>query len=96
MPGRACALVVRPERVAVAPSGGASSGGALPGRVVLATYLGGLTDWHVETAAGTILVTRPTPPEGDKLRRLAPGDVVTLDWTAQAGRLLDDEGETKT
>ena len=57
----------------------------------MVTYLGGLTDWHVETDAGTVLVTKPTPPAGDRLRRLAVGDVVHVDWDNIAGRLLADE-----
>ncbi len=77
------ALVVRPERVSIAASG-------LPGRVGMITYLGGLTDWHVETDAGSVLVTRPTPPEGDPLRRIATGDIVALTWDAAAGRILPD------
>ena len=90
-PGQPSVLVVRPERVAIG-----APGGTLAGRVVLATYLGGLTDWQVETEAGTILVTQPTPIEGDPRRHLAPGDAVSLDWTAQAGRLLNDEPEGET
>jgi len=89
VPGVRKALVVRPERVAIGPMGG--SAGALPGRIAMVTYLGGLTDWHVETDAGVVLVTRPTPQEGDPLRRLAAGDAVTLDWVPAAGLLLDDE-----
>ena len=85
MPGARKALVVRPERVAIGASG------ALPGRIAMVTYLGGLTDWHVETDAGTVLVTRPTPQEGDPLRRLVAGDAVALDWAPAAGLLLDDE-----
>jgi putative spermidine/putrescine transport system ATP-binding protein len=79
------ALVVRPERILIAPDG------TLPGKVAMVTYLGGLTDWHVQTDAGTVLVTRPTPAAGDPLRRLAPGDAVALDWQAEHGLLLDDE-----
>jgi ABC-type Fe3+/spermidine/putrescine transport system ATPase subunit len=77
--------VVRPERISVGPAG------QLPGRIAMVTYLGGLTDWHVETEAGTLLVTRPTPAANDPLRRLAPGDAVHLDWSNTAGRLLADE-----
>lgn len=85
-PAGDCALVVRPERVNILPAGG-----VLPGRIGMVTYLGGMTDWHVETDAGLILVTRPTPDEHDPLRRLAAGDVVGLDWAANAGRLLPTE-----
>ena len=86
VPGARAALVVRPERVAIG-----IGGGTLSGKVAMVTYLGGLTDWHVQTDAGAVLVTRPTPGPDDALRRLAPGDVVGLDWAAASGRLLDDE-----
>ncbi len=86
VPGQTAAMVVRPERVGIDPEAG-----LLPGRIGMTTYLGGLTDWHVETDAGTVLVTRPTPPPGDRLRRLAPGDIVHLDWAGTAGRLLSPE-----
>jgi putative spermidine/putrescine transport system ATP-binding protein len=79
------ALVVRPERIAIGPHG------ALPGRVAMVTYLGGLTDWHIDTDVGTVLVTRPTPAAGDPLRQLAAGEKVALDWMPAAGLLLDDE-----
>jgi putative spermidine/putrescine transport system ATP-binding protein len=82
------ALVVRPERVTIGPGPG-----GLPGRVEMVTYLGGLTDWHVATDAGPVLVTRPTPPEGDKLRRIAAGDVVALHWDVAASRILQDTEE---
>ena len=91
-PGERSALVVRPERVAIVP--GEAGEGGLPGRVGLVTYLGGLTDWHIDTPAGPVLVTRPTPAEGDALRRLSPGAPVRLDWTEAAGRLLADDEHT--
>jgi putative spermidine/putrescine transport system ATP-binding protein len=86
-PAQSAALVVRPERIAITPG----EGGGLPGRVEFVTYLGGLTDWHIDTPAGQVLVTRPTPAEGDPLRRLSVGAPVRLDWPAAAGRLLPDE-----
>jgi hypothetical protein len=57
----------------------------------MVTYLGGLTDWHIDTDVGTVLVTRPTPAAGDPLRRRAAGEKVALDWMPAAGLLLDDE-----
>jgi putative spermidine/putrescine transport system ATP-binding protein len=90
VPGARHALVIRPERVGIAPDGG-----MLPGRVEMITYLGGMTDWHVRTDAGTILVTRPTPDGQDALRRIALGDIVSLTWNNEAGRLLADEEENQ-
>jgi putative spermidine/putrescine transport system ATP-binding protein len=86
--GAGAVLAVRPERVRIA---GPDQAGSLPGRVGMVTYLGGLTDWHVTTDAGEVLVTKPTPAPDDPLRLLAAGDNVMLDWPAEAGRLLPDE-----
>ncbi len=88
-PGLRSALVIRPERIAMTHAGMPASG-ALPGRVAMVTYLGGLTDWHVRTDAGDVLVTRPTPDDADPLRQIAVGDGVALDWNPAAGRLLPD------
>jgi putative spermidine/putrescine transport system ATP-binding protein len=90
-PGERAALVVRPERIAIVPEGA-----GLTGRIGMITYLGGLTEWHVETDAGPVLVTHPTPAPDDKLRRLAVGDTVRLAWSAAAGRLLQDEEQGET
>jgi putative spermidine/putrescine transport system ATP-binding protein len=88
--GAGAVLAVRPERVTI---GRPDAPGSLPGRIAMVTYLGGLTDWHVDTDAGEVLVTKPTPAPDDPLRRLAPGDNVMLDWSAEAGRLLPDESQ---
>ena len=85
--GAGTVLAVRPERVSLLPPGA----GALDGRIAGRTYLGGMTDWHVETAAGMILVTRPTPDGHDPAFGLGAGDAVGLDWTQNSGRLLPDE-----
>jgi len=86
-PGQSATLIVRPERVRIGPDG------SLPGRVGLVTYLGSLTEWHIQTDAGPVIATRPTPPAGDPLRRVSAGDTVTMDWPPDAGRLLPPEGE---
>jgi len=91
-PGVDRALAVRPERVAIGPPDGAG----LPGRVALVTYLGGSTEWHLDTPAGPVVASRPTPPEGDALRRLRAGDAVALNWPASSGLLLPIETEPET
>ncbi len=88
-PGSTVAVALRPERVAIS----LGEGTGLPGRIELVTYLGGLTDWHVATEAGTVLVTRPTPPHDDPLRRLAVGDAVRLSWLPAHARLLAAEAD---
>jgi putative spermidine/putrescine transport system ATP-binding protein len=87
--GTGTVLAVRPERVVLGPPGMAG----LAGRIAVVTYLGGLTEWHVTTAAGTVVATHPTPPEGDALRALAAGDAVSLSWPEAAGMLLPAEQE---
>ena len=92
--GERRALVVRPERVEIIPAEAAAAAachgpsGGMPGRVAAITYLGGQTDWHVETDAGAVLAARPTPTDGDPLRRLAVGDAVNVGWPQRFGRLL--------
>ena len=87
--GAGAVLAVRPEKVSLLPAGR----GAVAGRVASRIYLGGMTDWQVETAAGMILVTRPTPDGHDPGFGLGVGDAVGLGWAAAHGRLLPDETE---
>jgi putative spermidine/putrescine transport system ATP-binding protein len=75
-------LALRPEHVAVAP---APDG---PARLRAATYLGPLTEYHLELDGTSLLAIRPTPPAEDPLRRISPGDAVALSWDASAARLL--------
>jgi putative spermidine/putrescine transport system ATP-binding protein len=93
IPGARRALVVRPERVEIAPAGqfGTVPDGALPGRIADTTYIGGQTDWHVTTDAGPVLVSRTTPAPNDPLRHLKKGDGVVVRWPQQCGLLLADE-----
>ena len=52
------------------------------------TYLGARTEYHLDLAGETLVAVAPTPPAADPRRTLRPGDGVTLDWTADAGRIL--------
>jgi len=82
--GSGAVLALRPERIALAaaePREGAA-------RLAAVTYLGAQTEYVVDYAGTPLVVIRATPPEGDPLRRLAPGDAVTLTWDAAAARLL--------
>lgn len=89
-------LALRPERVEIAPKvandAGSSSDG-LPGRVTVVTYLGGRTEWLVETDEGPVLASRNTPAFDDALQHLKSGDEVRLRWPGEAGRLLEPEYE---
>ena len=52
----------------------------LPGRVTVVTYLGGRTEWLVETDEGPVLASRNTPVFADALQHLRAGDEVRLRW----------------
>jgi putative spermidine/putrescine transport system ATP-binding protein len=85
-PGRHI-LALRPERIAVAP---AAEG---PARLRAATYLGPLTEYHLDLDGTPLLAIRPTPAAGEPLRRLAAGDAVALSWDASDARLLSAQPE---
>ncbi|MFZ6764884.1 ABC transporter ATP-binding protein [Pseudoroseomonas sp. WGS1072] len=75
-------LALRPERIAL------RAGGEGPARLAALTYLGAQTEYHVDFGATRLVVIGATPAAADPLRRLAPGDAVTLVWEASAARLL--------
>jgi putative spermidine/putrescine transport system ATP-binding protein len=75
-------LALRPEHIAVAPA----ADGAV--RLRAATYLGPVTEYHLELDGTPLLAIRPTPQADDPLRRIAPGDAVAVSWDASAARLL--------
>ncbi|MDJ0387000.1 ABC transporter ATP-binding protein [Roseomonas sp. E05] len=77
-------LALRPERIALA----AAAPGEGAARLEAVTYLGAQTEYVVDYAGTSLVVIRATPPEGDPLRRLAPGDAVALTWDPAAARLL--------
>ena len=77
-------LVLRPERIVLAPEGAPG----MPGRIEDVTYLGAETEYHVDLGGTRILAVRPTPQERDPLRRLASGDPVALQWDAAAARVI--------
>jgi putative spermidine/putrescine transport system ATP-binding protein len=77
-----CILALRPENVSIA----AGTDGA--GRLKMITYLGPQTEYHLDLAGTPLLAIRQTPGADDPLRRLSPGDAVTISWDASAARLL--------
>jgi iron(III) transport system ATP-binding protein len=66
-------LLLRPDWV--------REGGPLRGRITVAGFRGPYTEYHLETAAGPILLHQPGPP------RHAAGEV--LSWTLQRAWVLD-------
>lgn len=92
-PGERRTLMIRPERIEIAPQAAPSS--SLPtdgirGRISAVTYLGGQSEWHIDTDAGEVLATRTTPAAEDPLHSLGRGDPVIITWSARFGRLVAD------
>jgi putative spermidine/putrescine transport system ATP-binding protein len=85
-PGKAI-FALRPERITLLP--GAETG--LRGNVSAITYLGSLSEYHVDVAGIAFLVSMPTPPSDSPLRRLKVGDQTGLAWEAPAVRILPFE-----
>ncbi|TPG53842.1 ABC transporter ATP-binding protein [Roseomonas nepalensis] len=81
-PGGRSVLALRPEHIRIAPS---TDG---PARLRAATYLGAQTEYHAELGGTPLVVVRPTPGAEDPLRRILPGDAVSLSWDPSAARLL--------
>ncbi|HEY1326726.1 MAG TPA: ABC transporter ATP-binding protein [Casimicrobiaceae bacterium] len=83
-------LALRPERVSIAAGPGSGVDNSFPGTVEFASYLGGMLEYHVRlTSADRLLVQTPNT-EGDSA--YAVGDRVHLQWPAQAGLVLADDG----
>jgi putative spermidine/putrescine transport system ATP-binding protein len=85
-PGKAF-FALRPERVELQP--GSERG--VPGRITAITYLGSLSEYHVDVSGNSFLVSMPPPPNDSPLRRLKVGDPVGLNWDVAAVRMLPFE-----
>ncbi|MDQ8731511.1 ABC transporter ATP-binding protein [Bradyrhizobium sp. LHD-71] len=85
-------LALRPERVTVTPGEGAP--GDIRAQVTAVTYLGAQTEYHLDLNGTTLRASRSTPLHDDPLRRIAPGEKLTLSWDAASARLLPAETET--
>jgi spermidine/putrescine transport system ATP-binding protein len=86
--GDALRVAVRPERVRIEPSNGRppEGGSVIEGTVAELVYLGGLTQFHVETdAAGRIVSHRM---DDAVAARLEPGKRVVLSWPAEHAYVL--------
>jgi len=77
--GRAVALAIRPEKIALRPAGQ----GRLDGTIVNRFFLGSAWLFTVETAAGAILVSAPN--DGEEPAR--EGTRVALDWALASQRI---------
>jgi putative spermidine/putrescine transport system ATP-binding protein len=94
-PGSLCAVMIRPERIAIAAIPADEMGeGALPGRVLEALYLGDhlrirLRVGHDEPAAGELVVKRPA---GATTSGLAAGQSVSVAWQPHHALVFKMEG----
>ena len=85
-PGKAI-FALRPERVALRPG----TGHGIAGRISAITYLGSLSEYHVDVSGNSFLVSMPPPPNDSPLRCLKIGDHVSLIWDVAAVRMLPFE-----
>jgi spermidine/putrescine transport system ATP-binding protein len=81
-------VAVRPERVRIEPTNGRApeGGSSIEGTVAELVYLGGLTQFHVETSAAGRLVSHRMDDE--VAAALEPGKRVTLTWPAEHAYVL--------
>ena len=81
-------VAVRPERVRIEPTNGRApeGGSTVEGTVAELVYLGGLTQFHVETSAAGRLVSHRMDDE--IAAALEPGKRVTLTWPAEHAYVL--------
>jgi ABC-type Fe3+/spermidine/putrescine transport system ATPase subunit len=80
-------VAVRPERVRIEPTNGRApeGGSSIEGTVAELVYLGGLTQFHVETSAGRLVSHRM---DDQVAASLEPGRHVTLTWPAEHAYVL--------
>ena len=79
-------LALRPERLGFGPAGG----GAMPGTVELASYLGPVREHVVRVGHGLRVIVRDSTATPGPL--LTAGETVTLRWDTTAERLFDAAG----
>jgi spermidine/putrescine transport system ATP-binding protein len=87
-PGARLRVAVRPERVRIDPVDGRppEHGSRVEGVIAELVYLGGLTQFHVDTdGAGRVVCHRMT---GDELARLDEGRRVVLTWAPEHAAVL--------
>jgi spermidine/putrescine transport system ATP-binding protein len=86
--GDALRVAVRPERVRIEPANGrAPEGGSrIEGTVAELVYLGGLTQFHVDTPAAGRMVSHRM--DDDVAAALGPGRRVVLTWPAEQAYVL--------
>jgi spermidine/putrescine transport system ATP-binding protein len=84
-------VVVRPERLEVAPEGEAAGAGwtEVPGRIRQGTYLGDQTEYRVQTDHAGELIVRLQNTSGASISQgIGPGDAVVVRWREEANLVL--------
>ena len=76
-PGERCTLMLRPEKIALAPAEAHASGG-LPGEVEEVVYVGEFTRYRVRVAPAVVIGVKT--PNTHAALRAKPGDPVRLRW----------------
>src|SRR5439155_20586775 len=76
-PGERCTLMLRPEKIALAPAEAHASDG-LPGEVEEVVYVGEFTRYRVRVAPGVVIGVKT--PNTHAALRAKPGDPVRLRW----------------
>jgi putative spermidine/putrescine transport system ATP-binding protein len=88
--GSAAALVLRPERIALAVDPRAGDANAIAGRIERLTYLGPLTEYLVRCESGEALTVHGI--SGARGAPLAAGESVWASWPPESGLVLADDG----
>jgi spermidine/putrescine transport system ATP-binding protein len=85
--GTVALVAVRPERIGITRGAADADGGSrLSGTVAQVVYLGTLTQFHVDTAAGRTFVVHQLSTEGSD--QIDAGDDVTLTWPEEDTSIL--------
>jgi ABC-type Fe3+/spermidine/putrescine transport system ATPase subunit len=77
-------LMVRPEKVAIAPAGPADDG--VPGKVEEAIYVGEFTRYQVRVAPDILMTVKV--PNTHAVYRAKPDDAVRVHWAVDDGYLV--------
>jgi spermidine/putrescine transport system ATP-binding protein len=89
--GDAVTVIVRPERLEVAPDGTGAGAGwtAVAGRIRQGTYLGDQTEYRVQTEQAGELIVRLQNSLGANISQgVGPGDAVVVRWQEEANLVL--------
>ena len=87
--GQACALAIRPEKVAISAEKPENGVNALKGTILDIAYLGNISTYHVELPGGQVIKAQTTNTRRLSRRNFTWEDEVWLSWSETAGVLLE-------